>query len=273
LLSWLTVVVTYRLSRRVGFGASLAFSTSLLLLIGSPWLAYARSLYSEPIIGLTVVLALWCIEAERPVLAAICLAAAAWLKPPFAVVAIGVILERIWTRRWKDVFILSVIVGVLGVALMLFNHHYAHTFVISGNVSWTPAENFYFLYETLLHPEHGLFIFVPWVLFAFAAAKRGLLENSQDSTLLRRIAVPGFLYFILIAATPVGPGFAYGPRYWVPLLPWMAIAAVEFARSAKMPARIAFIALVLLSAAYAIPGALRYPQMFSQPPTAAWKRL
>ena len=273
ILCWLGVIATYFLARQAGFGVGLSTGTALLLLFATPWLSYSRSLYSEPVIGLTLVLALWALEKGAPALSGLCLAAAAYLKPPFGVVAAGVILERLLARRWKDAASLTGVLGVLGAVLLAINYGMAHTFLISGNASWTPAENFYYLYETLLHPEHGVFVFVPWVLFAFAAAKHGLAEHGERSTLLRRIAVPGLLYFLLLAVTPIGPGFSYGPRYWVPLMPWMAIAAVEFVRTRSKRSRVAFAFLVLLSASIAIPGALRYRQIFSKPPSAAWKGL
>jgi len=57
----------------------------------------------------------------------------------------------------------------------------------------------------------------------------------------------------------------------VPFLPWFALVAIELMGRARRPAVIAWGLLALLSALIAIPGALRYPQLFSQPPWAAWK--
>jgi hypothetical protein len=83
----------------------------------------------------------------------------------------------------------------------------------------------------------------------------------------------------LLSLDSFGPGTCYGPRYWVPFLPWLAIASVEGLRSIRRPWPILYALLlsyvpgVVLGAAIAVPGALRYWQLFERPASAAWHNL
>ncbi len=64
--------------------------------------------------------------------------------------------------------------------------------------------------------------------------------------------------------------YCYGPRYWVALLPALAICAVTFAGAHGRLLRGVLASLALAAAAFAISGALEYPWMFDQP---AWLAL
>ena len=103
-----------------------------LLGLASPWLAYNRSFFAEPVIGLTAVIALYGLDSERPVLAAIAAAAAAIFKPPLAVIGGGFVIDRMQQRRWHDAILIAAVLAGFGVALLLFNYWLARTFVISA---------------------------------------------------------------------------------------------------------------------------------------------
>ncbi len=74
----------------------------------------------------------------------------------------------------------------------------------------------------------------------------------------------------MLAASNFPVGTCLGPRYWIPFLPWMAVAAAYTFRSTGWTWRTVFLALVIVSAAFSILGALRYPQMFSLSPWYLW---
>jgi hypothetical protein len=111
LISWAGVLVTFLIGRRVGMAHGTALGAALLLGLGSPWFAYARSYYSEPAIGLALAIALYFFEADLLVAAALAVGAALWLKPPFGLVGAGFVLELIWVRRFKDAVLVSLLVG------------------------------------------------------------------------------------------------------------------------------------------------------------------
>jgi hypothetical protein len=118
-----------------------------------------------------------------------------------------------------------------------------------------------------------LFIFAPWTIFAVFAIAHAFDQFDADSAMLRRMAMPMLLYLILLAITGFGPGFCYGPRYWVAFLPWLAVATMQAMRTANRRGRIACALLIGLAMAIAIPAALRLPQLYSMPASAAWQGL
>jgi cytochrome bd-type quinol oxidase subunit 2 len=85
------------------------------------------------------------------------------------------------------------------------------------------------------------------------------------------MALPLFLYLIVLSSIGFGSGWCYGPRYWVAFLPWLALGTVEAIRRAGRYQRALCAILVLFGVAIAIPGALRYPQLFYKPVFDAWR--
>jgi len=276
LIAWAGVVVTFLIGRKVGMTQGAALGAALLLGLGSPWFAYARSYYSEPAIGLALALALYAIEADRLVPAALAVGAALWLKAPFVLVGAGFVLELLWERRFRDAILMSLVVGACGLALVSFNYWLARTFVIP-DFGVPLATDFHSLYDTLLLPGHGLFIFAPWTALALFPLGHALCSEPSHSSLLRRMALPIALYLVLLVIVDYDPGYSYGPRYWVPFMPWLAIAAVETMRSSSLGRRIIYSPLLLAGVAIAIPAALCYPNthpfIYSLPPSAAWRAL
>jgi len=276
LVSWLTVVVTYLVARRIGMGRGCALLSATVLALASPWLGYTRSLFAEPAIGLSLALAIWAFESGRPMLCASAAAAAAIFKPPFALVGAGFIMERIWARKFNEAAAMAKVLSALGIGLMAFNYWLARTPIITGNLGLEPSWSLGPLYRTLLGPKHGLFRFAPWTIYAFVALGFGLLTGNGSSP-LRRMAIPILLFMGLLALDSLGPLYCYGPRYWVPMLPWLAIAAVEGLRSKWRSGGLArglqssYASVVVLSAAIAIPGALRFPELSDQPALAPWQ--
>jgi hypothetical protein len=61
------------------------------------------------------------------------------------------------------------------------------------------------------------------------------------------------------------PGYCYGPRYWVPLLPWMAIAYARLFQGSAAWARWGLASVAVVGAVISLSGALRYPHLFLEP--------
>jgi len=279
LISWSGALVTYLIVRRIGMGRGPALVAAAVLGLASPWLAYTRSLYPEPAIGLVLALALWALASGRPKLAALAAAAAAILKPPFAIVGAAFVIERMWARRWGEAAALCAVLGACAIALVSFNYWLARTPVISGNLGLVPIRSFRPLYETLLGTRYGLWYFAPWTIVAFIFLGLALLPLGHESSVLRPIAVATALYMVLLALDSFGPGTCYGPRYWVPFLPWLAIASVEGLRLFRRPWPIhyallfSYVPAVVLGVAIAVPGALQYWALFGRPAMATWHNL
>jgi hypothetical protein len=271
LIGWLTGLVTFLVARRSGMSRARSVLCVVVLALASPWLPYARSYYSEPAIGLCMIFSLWAIEEEHFALAAFTAAAAAILKPPFAVIGAGFVLESLWDRRGREAILMAAILATCAVATMAFNYWLARTFIISGNIvpfgpNFGPGGPSHFrlpLYDILLGPEHGVLVFAPWVIFSVFGFGHAFRNFGERSSLTRHMAIPTILYLATIVFAGFGPGTCYGPRYLVPLLPWFALAAVGWLTNRPLATRAAFVFAVTLGALIAILGILRYPDMFA----------
>ena len=276
LVSWLGAIFTFLLARKVGMGTGYALLATALLALASPWLAYNRSFFVEPVIGLAAVISLYALEGERPILAGTAAAAAAIFKPPLAVIGAGFVIDRLQRKRWRDVIVLLAVLGFFGFVLVSFNYWLARTLVISGNVSgpWpfgsNTANDFRHLGDTFIGSDHGLFIFAPWTIFAIFPIGKAFCSADAVPRFLREMSLPIAMQLALLTASNFDVGACYGPRYWIPFLPWMAVAAAYTVKSVGWSWKSIFVALALLSLAISLAGALRYPQMFSLSPWFLW---
>lgn len=130
----------------------------------------------------------------------------------------------------------------------------------------------YRFFESLIALNYGLFWYAPWAAFALWSianrrARRGQCRDLQDY-----MSFPCGLYFLLLASLALlglnsgyAPGFCYGPRYWVPFLPWLAIAfAAQIAASGRGK-RWSLAAVAMVAATISISGAIRYRHLFDKP--------
>ena len=273
---WLGAIFTFLLARKVGMGRGYALLATALLALGSPWLAYTRSFFVEPVIGLSAAIALYALEGGRPLLAASAAAAAAIFKPPLAVIGGGFIVDRIQQKRWRELILILSVLSLSGLALMTFNYWLARTPVISGNGSgpWPLGSNsshdFYQLGDTLIGSAHGLFIWAPWTIFAIFPIGQAFCSAEGCPRFLREMSLPMTMQLVVLTASNFDSGACYGPRYWVPFLPWMAVATVTLLKYAGWSWKLVFLLLAIVSTAISIAGALRYPQMFSLSPWFLW---
>ncbi len=270
LISFLGSLITYCLARRIGMGRGSAILAALLLVAASPWLAYSRAYFRESTIGLWLILALWALMEDRPLLAALATAGVAVLRPPLVLIGACFMFDEVQEGRWQDAIKMALVLGLLGIVFLAFSYWLHKTVVHSG---FGQLFHIHKPYDTFLDPAHGILIFAPWTLFGFVAIARSFGSFSPDSRLLRYIAIPVALYIVALTASGFGPGDCYGPRYWVPFLPWLAIATMQAMRTAGRPVRVVCAVLVLVSVAIAVPGALCYPQLLQQSPLAGWRLL
>jgi hypothetical protein len=271
-ICWLGAILTFRLARQVGMGRGLALMTTALLVFASPWLAYARSFFAEPVVGLAAVAALLALESDRPLLAAFCAAMAGLFKPSMEVIGAGFVIGRLFEKQWSQAIKMSIVLGIVGVGLIAFNYWLARTPVIAGTWSgpWplgnNTATDFRQLTDNFFGSEHGLFVWCPWTIFAIFPIALAFCCPSQAPKVAREMALPMLLQLILLSSWSIGPGISYGPRHWIPFLPWMAVAAVTTVRSSKLTWQLVFGVAAAFSIAISILGALRYPQLYARSP-------
>jgi hypothetical protein len=262
LIAWLGVVVTYFVGRQTGMSRGWAILAASILFLASPWLPYSRAYFAESTIGLAIILGVWALLSDLPILAALAAGAAAAMKPPFALVAAGFFGEEVRERRWKDAVKIAAVLALGLPALAIIAHNFAlHRRVL-------PMSQ---LIKTLFDPVEGLLLYAPWTIFGFLACARAFFPLAEDMRLARTMSLPLFLYLIAVSSVGYGAGYCYGPRYWVAFMPWLALGAVEAMRRGGRYQRAICGVLVLFGVAMAIPGALRYPQLFAMPAFDAWR--
>jgi len=272
LMCWAAVVLTYLIALDMGMERNYALLAAGVLGLASPWLAYTRSFFSEVSTGFFLTLALWAFRKNRVAGSSLALGIASAFKLSFIVAAAGFLCELWLTKRWRALAEMSLILALCVAAILLFN-----LWLVPGSaLVWTGVRgesvSFAFsktaLFNMLANSRHGLFVFVPWTMFAFAAFL--IRWPSND---IRLLAIPVALFLLVLSCIPAvwaGPGACYGPRYFVPFLPWMSLATVETARGTRwMPL---VVGLVVISAVIAIPGALRYHYVCDLPMSAAYER-
>jgi hypothetical protein len=270
------VLLAYAVSRKSGFGPKPSLAAALLLGFASSWLPYERAYFSDPSIGLFLLLGFLALRSGRPGLAGLGVGVAMAMKPVFLLFGIAWILERAWARKWRDAFWLTGTIGISGVVLLTVNMLTIHAPMTAGAIPFFPAQGLKSFKETLYSdPAASLFLFVPWAVIPFFwgpfAARPGAVNEEGLLTVdaRRQIVIPMFLSLLAFSIVGWGPGFCYGPRYWIPVLPFMAMLAIDFAIAGRPWRRAGVGLLAAVSGAMAITAAVQYHWLFMKDPLAS----
>lgn len=127
------------------------------------------------------------------------------------------------------------------------------------------------LYGLTISPNHGLFVFAPWLLLGLLP--HGIRSLSRPHrTVVCALALGAVAYTLLIASLQQWAKIEWGPRYVVPILPVLivpaALAAVELWKGQR--GRVVVAALALASFATTLPAAIvNYSYVVTDYPGAA----
>ncbi|MGH9442489.1 MAG: hypothetical protein ACRD16_09455 [Thermoanaerobaculia bacterium] len=262
LAAWTGLILVYELS--LGAGLSRRYAVlAVALLVASPWLFYSQGHYSEIFQGVALLASLLALQRNRPGLAGFLAGLAVWIKPALGLVLAAWIFLT-WRQKSGRDALRTAGAGAFPIAgFLAFNWWQAHTLLVSGNgdPTWRPGLSG--LLATLLDREHGLLTFAPWALLAFAAF---VSIRPKRGALLSDIALPVLLMLVLLASFgPLGAD-CYGPRYWVPMLPWLAIAAAIFVARGGLFVRGLTVLLFVAGLAISVPAALEGGFAWNAPP-------
>lgn len=252
--AWLGLVFTYLAGRAAGVRRDVAFAATVALL-ASPWLAYANGYFSEPVAGALVAIGLWGVLSRRVVVAAAALALAIAMKPALAPLGAAWLFARILAND-ESVSRLFAWLAFFGALLIAFNLWLVGSPVVAGHVGWVWISSWLDLFGTFVDARYGLLMYAPWV----GVAVFGLIvTRPNDPRRLAGIVILTGLATLFVVA-PYGPlgGTAYGCRYWVPVLPVLALGAAYTWRIPSRAYRAALVGAVVLSAVFAVPSAMRY---------------
>ena len=115
----------------------------------------------------------------------------------------------------------------------------------------------------------GVFVFAPWTIAALFWG----LASLRRSEAVRQMMLPSLAYLAVVVSLPFGPGWGWGPRYFVPLLPFLAILAVDFAISGPRWRGLTVAVLAAVGLFVALPSTVQYQTLFAQPPFTALARM
>ena len=112
------------------------------------------------------------------------------------------------------------------------------------------------MYGLFLSPNRGLFLFSPILLLLFVALFRARRLPSEQRQLLAVYGIGAAGYTLLIAKMANWGAFGWGPRYLLPILPVLFLAAACGLMLLWQMARPAVLALTFLSAVLTLPPAV-----------------
>ncbi|HMC65725.1 MAG TPA: hypothetical protein VKI65_12365, partial [Gemmataceae bacterium] len=198
---------------------------TLVAFLGTPAWFYGRTLYTEPYLLAFAVSAYALALRERMHWLPGCLVALGMLlKPPFVLVILPLLANRLFQRRFKEsAGLMFPVLASLGIMVGLNSVMYGgwSRFPIAFEAGDFRAG----AVGLLLSTRHGLIPFAPAAIIAFACWPRFIRENCWDALVLGGCAI---LYFALMALwCQWEGGFCYGPRLIVPVLPFLFIALVK----------------------------------------------
>jgi hypothetical protein len=269
------VLLTYAAARRSGFSQKAAAASALLLGFASSWLPYARSYFSESSIGLFLVLGFLALRSNRSILAGLAIGVAVSMKSVFALCGVAWIVERLFARRFKEAFLLTASLGAFGLVQMGFNQVMLGTPFTIGAGTWVSAQGLQSFVDTLFEPHHGLVPFVPWALIPFLWGPLASRPGMKDAPELlavdarRQLILPLLMILFVYSIIGWGPGYCYGPRYWIALLPFLALLVVDFAIAGKAWRWQLVSVLAAAGMLVAVPGAIKYGYLFSRAAAAS----
>ncbi len=278
------VVVTALLALELGLGWLGALAAAGMLLL-SPWTPYGRSLFSEPLAGLSLVVGAWAhVRARRATraqalwvwAATLAWGAAMWIKPPFVLLLFGALIAHGRAGRRSAAGHALAASFVTGCALLAFNLNLAGVPLISGQLGWRWVSAPQHVIATLTSPYNGLLPFAPWTLVGGAWLLQGLRGPGSRTSRegepgpgagLRELGWALALWLPLHMAHGSLGELCWGPRYWVPWLPVLAVATVAAWSGLRRRERV-WVGLLVAAGAFATwPGALAWPFVWGRP---AW---
>jgi hypothetical protein len=269
--AWLGTLLTYRVARALRLSARTALTASMLLAVASPWLVYTRSVYPATVAGVALIGALLAILDRRIVLAALATAIAAAMKPMLALVAIAWVGVLLLQRRFRDAIRFTSCVAACGASVGAFNYWMAGTPMVFGAVTPSAMINTdAAIFDTLLHPAYGLLLFAPWSIAAIVHLIKmrpfSFGENMRPLGWVTAALIPTL---ILLSLFPYLGANCYGPRYWVPFLPWLALASAAGIENAGRVGQVSIGGLAGIGMMIAIPAAILYPSVWDSAPQTA----
>jgi hypothetical protein len=204
-------------------------ATTLLAILGSPTWHYGRMLFSEPWLALCAVGALTLATRKNAFfLAGLFLAVGIQMKPPFALLAGPLFVDRLLARDAKGAALFALPI-TLGVALVLYENQLFFGGPLRAAQPWESGNLLTGTLGGLFSLQHGLIAFCPALLVAMGGFPALFRSNRREAWLVLGMAVP---YCILMWSWYCWwGGYCYGPRLVAPIIPLLFVPALKVLES------------------------------------------
>lgn len=264
LCSWLNPLITaatgclvFALGRRLGLTAGWAVAAALAWGLASPAAAYARYDFSQPLGALALTAAIWSLlglgdglRVRALVGAGAALGFGFLTRPEFAVLIawiIGWLLVHPRQRGLRAMIARSAAVAgpvlVAAVVYLWINRlkfgavgrtGYDPPLAMFPSSLWGPLEG---IIGLLASPGRGLLFFFPLMWLALPGLVKLIKERHPTGILWTGLIVSAFALYGSLSFWP--GGWSWGPRYLVPFLPMIALAATWWTSDSRQrsPAR------------------------------------
>ncbi len=187
--------------------------------LGSPLWHYGRTLYVEPFLALLCVAAYAAVlRYDRYLVAGLCIGAGVLLKVPFAVIAVPLIGEALWRKRWQEAASCAAPIVIAG-ALLLWCNYRTHGGWLLFPQKWEWGLPLFGVAGLAFSWKHGLILFSPVVLVSLLGVREWFRRQPREATLITTATV---LYGLVMASwAQWWGGTCYSARLIVPVVPFL----------------------------------------------------
>ncbi|HEY6081802.1 MAG TPA: hypothetical protein VIW29_23460 [Polyangiaceae bacterium] len=219
-----TALALRELFRALTPSLAIANGAALLVVLGSPLWHYGRTLFCEPWLALSAVGALaLVVRRDAYFWAGLVLAIGIQMKPPFALLAVPLVIDRLLARKLTQAALFSLPVG-LATLLVLWQNQLFFGSPLRSAQPWESGNPLTGLANVLLSGTHGLIPFCPLVLVALWGFPALLRSHRRLAWLTLGMAVP---YLLLMSLWYCWwGGYCYGPRLITPVIPLLLLGLV-----------------------------------------------
>jgi hypothetical protein len=203
--------------------------TTLLAILGSPTWHYGRMLFCEPWLALCAVGALtFATRKNAFFVAGLFMAVGIQMKPPFALVAAPLFIDRLLARDAKRAAVFALPVVLSGALVFLENQLFFGAPLRSAQ-QWASGNLLTGTIGGLFSMQHGLFPYCPALLVALAGFPALFRTHRREAWLIVGMAGP---YCLLMWSWWCWwGGSCYGPRLIAPIIPLLFVGALKVLES------------------------------------------
>lgn len=272
-----TACLVFRLGRRLGLGPRWSLAAAGIYGLASPAAVYARFDYAQPLAGLALTATLWALLKSRDAgpllslaLSGTCLGYGVLTRPELLAFAPFVAAWAWWRERHREfravALRMAALLAPVAVAVIGYLWVSRLKFGVVGRVGYAPTTLFTAspsrilegVGGLLLSPSAGLLVFFPLAALGvpgLVALKRGRPDAAW--LFAGSIGVALALYGSYVVWWG---GWCWGPRFLLPLLPILTLAATTWAArtdgAALRARRMSFVLLAVLCFAISLNGIL-----------------